>query len=159
MEFIDNKIIDKLLIPNENYFIASWSYNGDFTCQESFENLTGFTKEEISSFPYKHHSLTENGEDEQIYNSVIQLNFDEKISQITKIFKIISKAEKPIWLKEFISIDESNINNGFFSLLVDITDLKQREVEFHKIIETKTEQNNSKDKLISIISQDRKSVV
>ncbi len=154
MEFIDNKIVDKLLIPNENYFIASWSYNGEFNCQESFENLTGYSKEEISNFPYKHHSLTENNEDEQIYKSVIQLNFDEEVKQITKVFKIISKNEKPIWLKEFISVDETNLNNGFFSLLVDITDLKQNEVEFHNIIQAKTEQNNSKDKLIAIISHD-----
>lgn len=154
MEFIDNKIVDKLLIPNENYFISSWSYNGEFNCQESFENLTGYSKEEISNFPYKHHSLTENNEDEQIYKSVIQLNFDEEVKQITKVFKIISKNEKPIWLKEFISVDETNLNNGFFSLLVDITDLKQNEVEFHNIIQAKTEQNNSKDKLIAIISHD-----
>ncbi|MBI1932237.1 MAG: hybrid sensor histidine kinase/response regulator [Ignavibacteriales bacterium] len=81
------------------------------------------------------------------------MQYDDSVNQIVKTFKVISKEEKPIWFKEFISLDKVN-NNSFFSLLVDITDIKQKEIEFNNIIEAKTVQNNSKDKLISIISHD-----
>lgn len=141
------------MFPNGNYFFVSWSYGGGFNCPPSFENLTGYSKDEISLLPYKHHSLTENGEEESIYNSVIQLQYDESVNQIVKTFKVISKEEKPIWFKEFISFDKVN-NNSFLSLLVDITDLKQKEIEYNNVIELKTAQNVSKDKLIAIISHD-----
>lgn len=153
MDYLKNKMINKLLDQNESVFLISWSYEGNFNCSNSLENKLGYSKEDISSLPFKHHSLADNL-DEDFINSLLENQIFESGNRIEKVYKVISKNEKPIWFKEIITYDEENTENKFSSVLIDISDIKEKEINLHEIIQKKTDQNKSKDKLISIISHD-----
>ncbi len=153
MDYLEKNMIDKLLSQNESIYFITWSYDGSFNCNELLENKLGYSKKDISSLPFKHHSLAENL-DEDFINSLLQNKPFESQNQIEKVYKVITKSEKPVWFKEIILYDEDNSENKFSSVLIDISDVKQNEIKLHEIIEKKTEQNKSKDKLISIISHD-----
>jgi two-component system, sensor histidine kinase and response regulator len=146
-------MIDKFLEKSENIFIISWNYATSFDCNYLLEKKIGYTKEEISNLEFKHHSLIENI-NEDFIDSIKETQNTDSINEIIKIYKIISKNGKPIWFKEIITIDPQNSPQNFSSIMIDISDIKQKEIELHDIIQKKTEQNNSKDKLISIISHD-----
>ena len=52
-------------MKSKDFYIVKW--NKDFyECSENFENLTGFTQCELKKFPFKHHSLVEDGRGEKI---------------------------------------------------------------------------------------------
>ncbi len=154
MDLKEIKVYENMMVPNENYFFISWDYYDFFNCSNSFEEITGYSSKEISQMEFKHHSLIEGVDSGKTYNSILEFFSQNEIKQLVKVYKILSKTEKPIWFKEFISVNQKNDKKQYSSLLVDISDIKQKEEELNSIALAKTELNNSKDKLISIISHD-----
>lgn len=140
------------IVKNQHYLIK-WDNNDFFSCSEDFELLTGFRAEEVNKFPFKHYSLINDGNEEFLYNTTIN-HFKATDREIVNNIVITTKLGRSIWFREYIGTIQTNGNYHFESLLIDITDFKEREIELNHIITEKTELNSSKDKLISIISHD-----
>ena len=141
------------LRDNSNCFTIEWNKSESF-CSSSFENLLGYTSKEIAKLPFGHHSLISENQGEEIHNSILESQTDEFSEQKKIDFEIVSKDGKTIWMREFITIPQKGNKNNFISILFDISDFKNYELELNETINVKTKLNNSKDKLLSIISHD-----
>ena len=141
------------LINNSNCFTIEWN-KSEYFCSSSFENLIGYTSKELSKLPFGHHSLISENEGEEIYNSILEYQTNEFSEQKKIDIEIVSKDGRTIWMREFITYPQKENNNNFISVLFDISDFKNHELELNETINVKTKLNNSKDKLLSIISHD-----
>lgn len=143
-----NQNINDILQNRNNYFVIQWNNNDRFDCPTDFEELLGYNKNEIAKLPYRHHSLLSDDQGEILHNSLNQSK--------NKYFDIelISKDGKHFWFREFITVSKSKTGENFESILFNITEFKDEELRLNGSIEDKIELNNSKDKLISIISHD-----
>jgi len=126
----------------------------EFVSSDLFEELIGYTSEEISKFPFKHHSLITDNQGEEIHNSLFNSNLNEQAEQKQFDFEVTNKDGKNYWFREYISLSNSNIGKRYNSILFNISEFKNRELELNETINSKTKLNDSKDKLISIISHD-----
>lgn len=150
---ISSTVFDKILINQNNYFLISWDDKEEFNCAKNFEEIIGFTSKELSKMPFKHHSLVAENKGEKIHNFLLKSEWNSHQRQ--QDLQLVSKDGKYYWFREFISIAVSNKNhNSFLSILFNITDLKNEELNLNEIINSKNDLNKSKDKLISIISHD-----
>lgn len=148
-----NKTTIKDFVKNQNsYYILNWNDEEHFYCSESFENLIGYTVNEISKLPRKHHSLLKNEESELIHNSILDHDFNEDGNEKIIDIEITTREGKNIWLREFVS--KSMNDDNLVSVLFNITDFKDNEFKLNEDIDLKRQLNKSKDKLISIISHD-----
>jgi len=103
--------------------------------------------------PFKHHSLVAENKGEKTHNFLLKSEWNSH--QRHQDIQLVSKDGKYYWFREFISIADSNKNhNSFISILFNITDFKNEELNLNEIINSKNDLNKSKDKLISIISHD-----
>lgn len=153
-DLISNDLFNDLLVSQNNFFILSWDDNGKFSSSKLFEELIGFTNEEISKFPFKHHSLTIDNQGEEIHKSLLNYNHDKQIEQKQLDYELTNKDGKNFWFREYIGLSNSDSENKFVSMLFNITDFKNHELELNEVIDSKTKLNDSKDNLISIISHD-----
>ena len=144
--------INEILQNKNNYFVVQWDNSDLFICSPSFEELLGYSSNEISKLPNKHHSLLSENQDEVIHDLIDQKN--NLIEPKQHDFELVSKDGKHFWFREFISPSTSSNDVGFQSILFNITDFKDEELRLKETIDTKIELSKSKDKLISIISHD-----
>ncbi len=144
--------MNNLKLENQKYyFIVNWNEAGVFNCSKSFEEIIGYTANEISQMPFKHHSLMSNEHVAKIHQTVLNSYSDTQNEQKPFDIELVSKDGRSYWFREFISLTDTN---EFICTLFDISDFKTVEVELNKTIEEKTALNDSKNKLISIISHD-----
>ena len=142
------------LLKNHNQcFVIEWG-KGKYQCSESFQDLTGYTCTELTKLPFGHHSLIVEEQGEEIYSSLKKLKADDANPQEKLDYEIITKDGRSVWLREFIKLKTPMDGDAFVSLLLNISDFKNHELELNETINEKTELNNSKDKLLSIISHD-----
>ena len=145
--------LEKPNIDEKKLFLIKWDNNDHFSCTQEFEQLTGFDSETINKFPLKHHSLINDGNEKLLHDNILH-HFNDSEKEIVNDIVISTKHGRNIWFREYIAAIRNADNITFESLLFNITDFKEREIELNKIINEKTELNSSKDKLISIISHD-----
>jgi PAS domain S-box-containing protein len=145
--------LKELLDSNSNCFTIEWNGNECF-CSRSFEDFIGYTSKELSQLPFGHHSIISENQGEEIRKSLIEAKSDEFTEQKKIDFELVSKDGKNIWMREFIKFPGKENNNNFISILFDISDFKNYELELNETINVKTKLNNAKDKLLSIISHD-----
>lgn len=151
-EIIKSENLNNQLQDQQNLFQINWNEGNKFECTESFESLVGFSSEEIANLPFKHHSLAEENSEEEFILALTKL--DNENPQIQLDFEIKSKDGKHLWFREFISYSDLKGVNNFSSILFNISEFKQQEIELNEMVNAKTKLNESKDKLISIISHD-----
>lgn len=152
MNNLNNNNLSELLKNQNHFYILNWNEEDVFNCSESFENLTGYSASEISQLPLKHHSLLKHDESEAVHSSIIEHNFNEVDNEMYVDIEITAREGKNIWFREFIS--KSSDDQKYMSVLFNISDFKDNEIQLHEVIESKSQLNKSKDKLISIISHD-----
>jgi len=147
------ELLDDLINSAENLYLISWNEDGDYFCTKSFEELTGYTLNELSDLADKHYSLITDESKKDIRFPIIE-NFIGSINENKElVYQIESKNEENIWLKE-IPLKLENNNKQLTNIVLNITETKMQEKELREEISVKKELNNSKDKLISIISHD-----
>lgn len=146
-------ILNNFLKSHTKCFVIEWNED-EFECSDSFQDLTGYTCSEISNLPFRHHSLIVEEQGEQIYKSLSKLDLDNPHVCEQLDYEIISKDGRNIWLREIINYKTHQNGSKYISLLFNISDFKNHELELNEIINEKTELNQSKDKLLSIISHD-----
>jgi signal transduction histidine kinase len=81
-------------------------------------------------------------------------HFNASDKEVVEDIITSTKHGRSIWFREFVSVVQNGDSFSFESLLFNISDFKEREIELNQIISEKTELNSSKDKLISIVSHD-----
>ncbi|PID56948.1 MAG: hypothetical protein CR986_09730 [Ignavibacteriae bacterium] len=145
--------LNSLLNMQKDFFILKWNEN-EFYCSEHFEKLIGITAKEISEYKYIHYSLIPDNKGEEIFNAIKNNSFTDNNKTKQTDIEIIAGNDKTIWFREFVSKNTDNGKENYFSILFNITDFKNKEIELHQDISSKQELNKSKDKLISIISHD-----
>jgi signal transduction histidine kinase/CheY-like chemotaxis protein len=146
--------LDELILRQKNYFILNWDEKDEFICSESFNELIGFSSDEISGFPYKHHSLIIDDQGEGVHNSLNKLDSDNHDQQKQIDIELVTKEGRSLWFREYVNLSNSGDGNKFSSVLFNISDFKNHELELNELVNSKTNLNESKDKLISIISHD-----
>ncbi|MCB0730321.1 MAG: response regulator [Ignavibacteriae bacterium] len=153
-EKYNKDLLNEFLTNQNNFFVLEWNYDGKFNCSNSFEDLLGYSSSELTNLPYKHHSLISDNKAEEIYNNIKRFYFNGNKNQKEQDIEIIAKSGKSIWFREIIRLSNLSQDDKYISVLFNISDFKKHEVELNEVINTKTNLNNSKDKLISIISHD-----
>ncbi len=151
---IEHGMLNSLMLNQKNYFVLNWDDKDGFICSESFEELIGFSSDEISKFPYKHHSLVVDDQGEGIYNSLKKLGSNGQSLEKQIDIQFNTKDGRSIWFREYINLLSSDDGNKFIGTLFNISDFKSHELDLNELVNSKTKLNNSKDKLISIISHD-----
>ncbi len=122
---------------------------------ENIELVTGYSVEEILNLPEQNFALVI---EEDIKK--VKILFDEFLrneeDNLKLTYRIRKKDHSVIWVEENLYLTRNhkgeilNING----IVKDITDQKEKESELLKIISRLEENNNSKDKFISILSHD-----
>lgn len=138
--------INGILQNQNNYFFIQWNKSDRFNCSSGFEELLGYKKNEIAKLPYKHHSFLADNQGEFIHNSLSKNKYFD--------IELVSRDGRHFWFREFITVSTLKTERNIESLLFDISEFKNEELRLNGAIESKIELNNSKDKLISIISHD-----
>ncbi|MDQ7817749.1 MAG: response regulator [Melioribacteraceae bacterium] len=142
----------------KNIFISIIFKNG--TGQNFFSSnlteVTGYLPEEINALPDKIYSLVCEEDLDSLKKNLAYLENDSSVYSTDLYYSIISKTGKKVWLKESLNItrDPDGEINKKQSTTIDITDIKEKELEIEKINSSLRELNASKDKFISIVSHD-----
>ncbi len=145
------KHLISLFSQTSHLFVLSWNNKEDFFCSQNFNELTGFATDEISKLPQKHLSLISEDSNPGIYSEIINSFENNSLDNKNFVYKISTKNGKNIWLKE---TPLTNNNGAYISLAENITEEKEKELKLKEELSTKSKLNDSKDKLISIISHD-----
>lgn len=151
-ETIKSEQLNSQLLNQQDYYLINWNVDNKFDCSESFENLVGFTTDEIANLPFMHHSLAQENSGEIFFNSLKELDLENSNTQID--FEIVSKSGKNLWFREFVVYSELKGEKLYSSTLFNISEFKQKEIELNELVSAKTKLNESKDNLITIISHD-----
>ncbi len=151
----NREIINEFFNSTKSFHFFSFFNDGSYFCSDSFLEKCGYTLQEINTLPFKHYSLLKDNSGESIYNSVTELLNNNVAEPLEVIYSIKNKNDELIWLKETIKVVKNNKDEAqVLSFAADITDFKIKEEQLNKIVQEKARLNQSKDKLISIISHD-----
>jgi signal transduction histidine kinase len=147
-------------IPEEFEDIFWWSgvkYGKDtFSIYSSnIKKVIGYSGEQIQSLPEGLKSLVVR-EDVPSYNKAYDsLSPLRKTNFFEHNFRIKSKDNKILWLKEKV-VQYKNVNGILFlkASLIDITEFKERENELFKSVEDKQNKIFTRDNFLSVLSHD-----
>ncbi len=147
-------------IPSEFEDVFWWSgvkYGKDtFTIfSNNIKKVVGYTSEQIQVLPEGLKSLVLK-EDIPLYNKAYDsLSPLRKTNFFEHIFRIKSKDNKILWLKEKV-IQYKNQNGILFlkGSVIDITDYKEREEQLLKSVEDKQNKIFTRDNFLSVLSHD-----
>jgi len=145
-----------------NVFYCIESRNGSFDSfiSENVEKITGFTAAEIQNLPESHYSLIFIDDQDLIKKKLAEFESDKKLHTLELTYRISKKNGEIIWLREFLTIDRDPTDqsiNSIKRIVLNINEIKNSEMELKKKNDALKELNLSKDKFISIISQDIRS--
>lgn len=150
--------LSKLCEGFQNIFISIVNkYNGKKSFfSPSIYQITGYTPDEINSLPEKYYSLVC---EEDLISFKRELTKFENTSSLDTAefsFRIVSKSGDKKWLQEYIKVirDAEGEITERKSTVIDITTLKEKEIEIEKSNTLLKELNTAKDKFISIVSHD-----
>jgi len=138
----------------EDFFLLEGNSKDNFVYPESFSDIVGFSNDELKELPHKHYSLINETQQSEILKIVEKLLESNVTSQEKFDYEITSKDGRNYWFREYLSISESDSELKYSCLLFNISEFKKHELKLNEIIDKKTKLNDSKDKLISIISHD-----
>lgn len=154
-----NKIISiesfsDLELISEDYFLIKWNKSNEFFCSDSFNEITGYKDIELRELPHLHHSLISGPQKTEIIEKISEFVSSNQNNQEKFDYEIQTKDGTKYWFREYINFNNSENEKEFSSLLINITEFKDNELKLNEIVEKTTKLNDSKDKLISIISHD-----
>jgi two-component system, sensor histidine kinase and response regulator len=156
----DLEIFKKFYSGSDNIFFSIQGESLDSFVSDSVEKLTGYTPSEIINLPQLHHSLI--CDEDLELNRKVLAEFEKKPNKnsLELIYRINTKDSQQIWIKEFLNVERSQIDDSIISsksLVLDITEIKQNETELQKSRDALKDLNTQKDKFINIISHDLRS--
>ncbi len=133
MEFSKNKFLQIIETIKECYFEADLKGNLTFF-NETFCNLTGYSKEELSGFNYKHFV------DKESRNKVFEGFFNvyktgEPITDVQFHFKNKSGEKIVGETSVYLKYDSKGNKSGFYGLFRDISKKKEEEERFKQELE------------------------
>lgn len=123
------------------------------------KNITGYSLEEIDSFPGKLLSLVHDEDLKKVKDFLNSMERESGEGTQTLVFRIFTKQEKEIWLEQVSRVLEKADSSGkkIISVFQDITGIKASEDSLKEKVARLEEKNSSKDTFISIVSHDLKS--
>jgi len=156
MEELSKEFIEFLNSSNKHFaFVRNFdNHSGDYY-SDSFYEITGYTTEDINSFPGKYFHIISEDNIRKVKDTLLGLDAENKPAY-TLEYKIITKSGKIIWINEIGKIKKTKDsgNNKIIGIATNTTEYKIKNEELEDLVKQKEELNNSKDKLISIVSHD-----
>lgn len=147
-------------IPDEFEDVFYWSgvrYGKDTfsVFSDNIKKIIGYTSEQIQALPEGLKSLVMR-EDISSYNKAYDSFFPlRKTNFLEHIFRIKSKDNKILWLKEKV-VQYKNLNGVLFlkASVINITEFKEREEQLLKSLEEKQNKIFTRDNFLSVLSHD-----
>lgn len=143
---------------NEFFWSAARIPDGreDVFYTESIFKITGYTPEEMKSFPGRGFHIMHPEDSLQIKKKISAFENDPLQTSITLSYRILNKKNKYIWIRETISVERDHLGKitRYYGIVVDITDQKNAEDAVLQSEQSLREINSAKDKFISIVSHD-----
>jgi len=120
------------------------------------EKITGYTADEIKSFPGRVLYITIEEDKNNIALELSKFEQDSTLSEITLIYRIKRKDENIAWIKERIKVkrNEKGEIESYYGVVLDITDFKETEKKLKEKEEALKQTNSAKDRFISIVAHD-----
>jgi len=157
---LDITTLELLSYSTNMFFVITKDLSEEsYFCTSNVKQISGYSLEEIKSFPQKHYSLISEEDREAVNKILADIEKDTTTNSIELSYRIKSKAGNNIWLKENLVLHRNHDNKikERTSAVSDITKLKQSEFDAKKQIEALKELNTNKDKFINIVSHDLRS--
>jgi len=142
----------------KNIFISIINKNSDRKnfFSDSVYDITGYSPDEINSFPEKYYSLVCEEDLGSFKKDLTKFESNSSLNSAEFSFKIHFKSGEKKWLQENLKVvrDAEGEIIERRSTVIDITGLKEKEIEIEKSNSALRELNVAKDKFISIVSHD-----
>lgn len=144
----------------KDFFFIYNSFNGEneFYLSDSVKQITGYSPEELKLLPRNIYSLIYQEDKEAVEKTFTEIKCNPSLNSAELIYRIKSKNDELIWLKELLNIERENgeiINQR--SIVLNINENKKSENSLLKSRDSLKELNTTKDKFINIISHDLRS--
>lgn len=122
-------------------------------------NVIGYSSDELLEVQGNITSMVVEEDLPSVKKFITKIDADNNFDSGALIFRVKTKEDKVIWLKETVNIerdaDESPVK--IFSLFCEITKLKESEIDFNESKDKLIEINKMKDRFLSIVSHDLRS--
>jgi PAS domain S-box-containing protein len=148
---LDITTLELLSYSTNMFFVITKDLSEEsYFCTSNVKQISGYSLEEIKSFPQKHYSLISEEDRETVNKILADIEKDTTTNSIELSYRIKSKAGNNIWLKENLVLYRNHDNKikERTSAVSDITKLKQSEFDAKKQIEALKELNTNKDNLL-----------
>ncbi|MEW6196880.1 MAG: ATP-binding protein [Bacteroidota bacterium] len=130
--------------------------NGENQYSSNIEEVTTYSAEEISILPESIHSLISEEDLPNFKKILTEFESDSSKNLVEFNYRIKSKDGNHIWLKEVMNVVRDPVGEIIQnkSVLFNVTEIKNKELESEAVCNNLKEINVAKDKFISIISHD-----